>query len=117
MLTILTFIMYSEIDGFGLFSANAVDKGETVWIFNPLIDKFLTVEEMESLPDHVQYFLKKYGSFENNKYDIWLDNTRFLNHSDTPNIEWVGKGENNDEIGVALVDIKAEDEITVKYRK
>lgn len=101
--------MYSEIDGFGLFAAESINKGEIMWEFNPIIDKTYIKEEVETLPKHVQDFFAKYAATAGDNFYLWLDNTRFTNHSNKPNTL------NIDHKLIAAKNIEMHEEITQKY--
>lgn len=109
MLLISTYIMYSEVDGFGLFATNSIPKDTIMWKFNPLIDKVMTKGELETLPQHVQAYFAKYAAHKDNKCYLWLDNNRFTNHSDKPNTK------HKDNKLIAIRDIEADEEITQTY--
>jgi SET domain-containing protein len=110
MLLFSNYIMYSEIDGFGLFTAQDIPEGQEVWKFNPLIDKYLTEEEVKTLPGHFQKLITKYGvSGDRKKVMLSLDNNKFTNHSIRPNVIKV------EERIVAARNIAEDEEITQNY--
>lgn len=110
MLLVSTYIMYSEIDGFGLFATKNIAKDTAIWKYNSLIDIKLFTKDIEIFPDHLQDFIHKYGVHEAEEYySIALDNARFMNHSDKPNCIYKEK------VAIAAWDIKEGTELTENY--
>ncbi len=112
-MTIETFLKEVPGKGIGLFSTNAVKKGDVVWLYESALCKTFTVKEVEGLHPMAQAFIDKYGYIVPGSENIWeldLDNSRFMNHSDDPNTEYPGHE------GYALRDIAAGEEITCDYR-
>jgi SET domain-containing protein len=87
MLRIKTFVAYSELipeAGLGLFTAQDIDEGETIWEFDALVDRLLTQREYNEISSKnilTSQFLDKYCYRENGKYILCVDNARFMNHS------------------------------------
>jgi hypothetical protein len=115
MLMIPTFLKESDIPyaGIGLFTAKYIPKGSIIWLENSNID--LQFDSLDSLnlsqPSLRQ--INKYAWFDKDR-NIWIlpgDDTRFINHSETPNCDDSMLG-----ITTALIDIKAGEELTVDYR-
>lgn len=117
MMTIETYVSPSKIHGQGLYTANAIRKGEVVWRHDPVFTKFLTDQEVAALPEILQRFMYFYGyrfapaGQEAGMY-LDLDNSRFMNHSETPNTAM--HPENHQEY-IALQDIPAHGELTCDY--
>jgi len=110
MLIIKTRVAPSEIHGLGLFTEEDLVKDQVVWEVNPLIDKAIEKQWLETLPLVAQEFVHHYAWLEGNHYYVSLDNDRFMNHSDDPNIE-----NDHEKFCFALCDIKAGEELTCDY--
>ncbi len=114
MLTVKTYLKYSEIHGLGCFAGEDIKKGQTVWRLDPGIDLVFTEEELKKLPDSFSEFLKVYAYSPLNdtekKYILCADHARHMNHDENPNLL-----ETPDGLNVALRDIKAGEELTCDY--
>ena len=53
-----TVLKPSAIHGLGVFLAQPVPKGGLIWRFDSRIDRVYTLDELASLPAHVQAYLK-----------------------------------------------------------
>lgn len=120
MLVVKTKIGQSKIEGIGLFADQFIPKGTVTWKFNSRFDIYFDPMEVEKMPEmqrvliiHFAYLSKKSG-----KYVYSIDNTRFTNHSTSPNIVEDEKlSESDEEIcTVAVKDIQMGEEITIDYR-
>ncbi len=120
MLVVKTKIGQSKIEGIGLFADQFISKGTVTWKFNPKFDIYFEPNEVEKMSDlqkdliiHFAYLSKKSGM-----YVYSIDNTRFTNHSTSPNIAEDEKLSDGDaEIcTIATRDIQIGEEITVDYR-
>jgi len=113
MLVIPTYLADSPIQGTGVFAAENVQKGSTVWIFDHRVDRIIRPDDVGDLPAHVIDFLDKHAWLDNNGYwRIGIDNDKFTNHSDNPN---VGPYRDMNSMTVALRDIAKGEEITEDY--
>ena len=115
MLLIKTKLKPSGIEGIGLFADQDVPKGTIVQKFIPGIDVEITGEQLRALPDipreqvlHYAYQHKVTGN-----YILCSDDTRFLNHSESPNLI---DGPTDEEIDIAARDIAKGEELTVNYK-
>ena len=111
MLRVPTTVEPSLINGIGLYSARHIKQGELVWAYDEGLDRRITLAEYEALPKRSQSFFLKYGNFMGDRVTVSLDNTRFWNHSDNPNLV---PGE--DTRIVAARDIFPDEELTLDYR-
>ncbi len=109
MLLVRTKIAKSSIHGNGLFADEDIAKGTIVWSFNPLIDKILTDEQIQSLPAHIREHIDTYSFIDDGMHILCGDFGIFVNHSDTPNLGSAGDD------SVAIRDIKRGEEITDDY--
>ena len=111
MLLIETYLKETKNKGIGLFTTNAIKKGDIIWKYNPILDKKITDVTFSFLTPAEQNFLNFYASHEQDKcWHISLDNDRFINHSNTPNVTY------EHGVGEALRDINPNEEITADYR-
>ena len=90
MLTVKTILKESSIEGIGLFTDEDIKKGTMIGINDKAVNKYSS-EEWERLKKELseESFrqIKKY-SYKNDDeqvYFLCLDDTRFINHSKTPN--------------------------------
>lgn len=114
MLTIDAILKQTKNKGIGLFSNQNIKKGQQVWILENVFHKVISKEEYDSSNSIQRIFLDTYSTYHAcgvNGYFLDLDNTRFINHSNTPNIEFDSMQ------GLALFDINIGDEIVCDYRK
>jgi SET domain-containing protein len=116
MLLVRTKIAPSQIHGFGLFADQFIAKGEVIWRFSPGFDLEKTVEELATLPVHIQEWFKHcaYLDYHFDRYVLCTDNARFVNHSETPSM-YSDYGQDNYGPDVAIHDIKAGEELTNDY--
>ncbi len=86
MMMVDTELRMSSIHGIGVFTTEPVKKGQLVWRFDSRIDRVYSEDELESLPERTQRFLRMYLTY----YDqakLWVlcgDHGRHFNHSDEP---------------------------------
>lgn len=113
MLTVETYIAKSPISGMGLFAARDIQKGEMVYAYDRLFNVVITEKDFENLHPIAKAFVKNYGTFEFNVWNMDLDNFRFVNHSNDPNISCID--ENGNYYSYALKDISRDTEITLDY--
>ena len=76
-------------------------------------DQIIPKDAVAAAPDHVREFLERYSyEFHEDPAFVILDadEGRYMNHSDAPNVDLT-----NPEIGVAVRDIAAGEELTCDY--
>jgi SET domain-containing protein len=114
MLMVETVLKPSAIHGLGVFLAQPVPKGGLIWRFDSRIDRVYTLDELASLPAHVQAYLKTYSTWHapTGLYVLCGDNGRFFNHSAEPSTvsNAISFGEDH-----AARDLAAGDELTSDY--
>lgn len=97
----------------GVFASEKILKGTIVWQYDPSFDKILDEIFVEKLPAVQKKFVKKYAYLTKTTNDtFWIlcvDDNRFLNHSEEPNLEDTF---NNT---IASKDIEAGEELTCNY--
>ena len=91
MLLIPTEVRKSPIHGVGLFTLRPIPKGRTIWRFVEGLDLAIPQAKFTQLPFAVRAFFKTYAALDNGIYYVDLDNTRFMNHSTSPNVR-TGRG-------------------------
>jgi len=112
MLLVPTYAAASSIQGVGLFAAAPIARGTVIWRFEPVFDRIITDTDLATLPEVARTFVDRYGYVTPQIPGGWvvsLDNTRFINHSETPNTD------NTRPETLALRDIAAGEEITCNY--
>ena len=113
MLAVKTRLGESQIEGVGLFAAEAIPKGTVVWRYDPRLDLKLDMRDIEPSDTITREWLMRYGYQPNDEpvYIVCGDNARFMNHSETPNCDDVN------DLTIALVDITEGEEITCDYAR
>ncbi len=119
MLLVKTKLAPSKINGIGVFAAQKIPKGTITWRFDPKFDRTFTPKEVSKL-SKIQFDLINHCSYlskKTNRYIYCMDDSRFTNHSNKPNMDnskvLPGDLETCD---IANRDIKAGEELTVDYR-
>ncbi len=111
MLIIKTKLKEVAEKGIGLIADQEIKKGQSVWVFNPIIDIKIYKKD---IPNQAKEFFNTYG-VDNGEDYIYLntDNARFINHSENPNTKSLGPFKNN----IAIRDIHIGEEITINYNE
>jgi SET domain-containing protein len=115
MMTVETELRQSGIHGIGVFLVEPVRKGDLIWQYDSRIDRVYAEDEIQSLPDHMQRFLRTYSTWHE-QVGLWVlcgDNGRHFNHSDTPNTISDGIAFGRDS---AADDLPVGTELTSDYR-
>lgn len=117
MLKVKTKLSESKIEGagIGLFAAEFIPKGTIIWEYTPEIDRVYTESEFEKYTGLEKEFLEKYCFKYLGNYYLCVDNSRFFNHSDTPNCYSADFNENSLGYTKSLVDIQEGEELTDDY--
>jgi SET domain-containing protein len=115
MMMVDTEIRPSPIHGLGVFLRQPVQKGDLIWRFDARVDRVFTLAELESLPRHMQAYMKTYATWHEatGLYVLCGDNGRYFNHSETPSTvsNAISFGEDH-----AAADLPAGTELTSDYR-
>lgn len=114
MLTVKTKLDKSNISGIGLFANQTISKGDTVWKMHTISVFKINRNTYDSLSEIEQQFIqeKDYYWLDNDgNYMIPVDDSRFVNHSDDPNLI-----EMEDNHYVASKNIDINDELTIDYK-
>ncbi len=62
MMMVETELRPSPIHGIGVFLLQPVRQGDLIWRFDARIDRVYTEEEIATLPEHMQRFLRTYST-------------------------------------------------------
>jgi SET domain-containing protein len=113
MILVKTKIGPSKIEGIGLFADESIKKGTKVWGFEPKLDLLLSKNEVKKLSPAAreQFYRYAYLDKVRQKYLLCGDDSRFFNHSETPNCD---ETTDNDST-FALKDIDVGEELTINY--
>ena len=113
MMVVRSYLAPSAIEGLGVFAAEPIAKGELVWRFDRRFDQLISKADLAAAPAHVREFLERYTyEFHDDSDFVVLDadEGRYMNHADAPNVDLT-----DPEIGVAVRDIAAGEELTCDY--
>jgi len=112
MFLIATYLAPSRIHGIGVYTAERVPAGMTIWEFTEGVDWRIEARDLEAFPEPYQSMLRHYCYHDpDGTYVLCGDNAKFMNHTDDPNCD--------DPEGprtVANRDIEAGEELTCDYR-
>ncbi|HEY8565294.1 MAG TPA: SET domain-containing protein-lysine N-methyltransferase [Beijerinckiaceae bacterium] len=115
MMMVDTELKPSAIHGLGVFLRQPVRRGDLIWRFDGRIDRVYTPHEIETLPEHMQAYLRIYSTWHESAglFVLCGDNGRYFNHSDTPTTvsNAIAFGEDH-----ASADWPAGTELTSDYR-
>lgn len=117
MLLVRTYIAPSPIHGIGLFAAQPIAKGTTVWRLDKEFDRVFSPAALDVCDPTYKEFILRYGY--KSKYTgsivLCLDNGRFMNHSDRPTLLEVPYLD--DGLDIAAEDLGIGCELTADYSK
>lgn len=115
MMLVTTELRPSPIHGLGVFLLESVAKGQVIWRYDTRIDRAYSPAEVDSLPRHVQAYLRTYSTWHEDTqlYVLCGDNGRYFNHSAEPNTISSGVSFGED---TAACDLPAGVELTTDYR-
>lgn len=126
MLLVKTVVKSSPIAGVGLFADHDIKKGDIVWQYTPETCATFTQDQFQVLVDSfhkterqlIQYYLT-YTYFQSfmSSMILCLDNGRFVNHSDQPNLAGSSfmPSDKAWQYSIAQCDIKKGEELTENY--
>lgn len=119
MLKVRTFLGKSSIDGVGLFLAEPIKKGTITWEFIEGFDQAIDEDTLKSLSLDSRQYIEKYGylSKKSGLYVICYDDSRFMNHSDSPTTEGAYPSTHHLEgVDIAARDLEIGEELTCDYK-
>ncbi|MBI4121011.1 MAG: SET domain-containing protein-lysine N-methyltransferase [Parcubacteria group bacterium] len=119
MMLVKTKVRPSPIHGLGVFADEFISKGTLVWRFIPGFDLKFTREQIVALPKHLQIYLIKYSylSRKSKLYCAPIDDNKYMNHSETPNVFSEYRDDEEEVVSYALRDIETGEELTEDYSK
>jgi SET domain-containing protein len=112
MLLVRTYVAPSGLHGLGVYAAEPIAKGQTIWRFVAGFDQVIPEEVAKTWPPAAWDFLMKYSYVSphiEGGFVLDGDHSRFLNHSKDANTE------NSTPETIARRDIAEGEEITVDY--
>lgn len=113
MLLIRTYIAASTIEGVGVFAAEPIRKGASIWRLDPDFDRLIPIEKYKAAPQQLRELLDRYAypSPDRPGFIVYeVDNGRFMNHSERPNTDFSRHGG-----ATAIRAIAMGEEITCDY--
>lgn len=114
MIVVKTKLDKSLISGIGLFANQDILKGDLIWKMTSISVLRIAPERYEELSQIEKEFIKNtdyYWMDEHGNYLIPIDDSRFTNHSNDPNIIEI-----DENVCVASRDIKQGEELTIDYK-
>jgi hypothetical protein len=114
MIVVKTKLDKSLISGIGLFAVESIPKGDLIWKMTSISVFQISPERYEKLSQIEKDFIqeKDYYWLDNDgNYLIPIDDSRFVNHSNDPNII-----ETDENFCFASRDIKPGEELTIDYK-
>ncbi|RUZ99077.1 SET domain-containing protein-lysine N-methyltransferase, partial [Mesorhizobium sp. M7A.F.Ca.US.002.01.1.1] len=82
MLLIRTYVTASAIEGVGVFAAEPIRKGASIWRLDPDFDRLVPMDKYEAAPPHLRELLDRYAypSPDRPGFMVYeVDNGRFMN--------------------------------------
>ncbi|MEN9552234.1 MAG: hypothetical protein RI935_611 [Candidatus Parcubacteria bacterium] len=122
MYLIKTEVRGSTINGKGVFTLEAIKKGDVVWKFVKGADDKMTTEEYENLNDEDKKYIEKVG-YLSPLSNMWVfpskdDNAKYTNHSNVNNLTAIKNIELSEEIYfIANRNINLGEELTNNYHE
>jgi SET domain-containing protein len=114
MIVVKTKLDRSSISGIGLFASQDIVKGELIWKMTSISVFKITPERYKALSQVEKNFITEkdyYWLDDHGNYLIPIDDSRFVNHSNNPNIIEIYEN-----FCVASKDIKQNEELTIDYK-
>lgn len=118
MYIIKTYVDKSRIDGLGVFTSENITKGETVWRFEPKLDRVISIDDFNKMPQIFKDHILKCGFLSEilGLYILGVDNDIFANNSNENNLcEDTSKPYDMIPDLIAVRDIKVGEELTQQY--
>ena len=119
MILIRHFVAPSSVEGVGLFTLEDIQKDQPVYQFDWRFVMLISSAELAEMPEAARESILKYSYRGRGAHRLsgafyyCADDSRFFNHSDTPNCKWV----EGDELYIASTFIPANTELTCDYRE
>ncbi len=105
----------SDLHGIGLFSDQAIKKGELIYTASSMLDLNITQEEFDSLAQEEKNEILWWGFFDqpSQMWHVDFDVSKFINHSYAPTV--TQDASHDEAYIVAARDIVQEEELTQNY--
>ena len=113
MLLVHNYVAASDIEGVGVFAAEPIAAGTSIWRLEPDFDRLVSTEAYQSAPPPLRELLERYAypSPDTPGFIVYeVDNGRFMNHAAEPNTSFAEAAG-----GIASRDIAAGEELTCDY--
>lgn len=118
MLCVKTKLLPDKYGGIGLFADQKITKDSIVWVSSSMTCSVYTQTEFDSFPLIYKEFMQRYAySFSDNEIWINTDDSRFMNHSNNPNVIDLDGVGSDIIMCVANTTIPIGDELTCDYRE
>lgn len=106
----------SPVHGLGVFAAIPIPRGTPVWRFTPGFDLDLDPSLLDTLTADQRAVMLHFGYIDSRlrRFILCADNTRFMNHSSSPNLAPDFSLEPHG-VDIAVRDIAMGEELTVNY--
>jgi uncharacterized protein len=115
MMLVRCYIGRSAIEGLGVFAAEPIPAGTEVWRFTLGFDVLIAKERLATAPTPTREYFAHYAyeiASHPGHMALDCDDGRFMNHSDTPNLDFSVPG-----VATALRNIMPHEEITCDYNQ
>lgn len=116
MMRVKTYLDKTERGDLGLYAAQNIAEGTIVWKLDQSLENVFSEQWVESLPELTKEYIKKYAyqtkldpKDEKTVWILCMDDNKFLNHSEDPNLE------DFEDHTTAVRDIKKGEELTCNY--
>jgi uncharacterized protein len=113
MLLVETELRRSDRHGLGVFAAQFIPAGTIVWEYREGFDTRVSRGFVEQLPPIAQRAMRHYSAYWAGGFVISADDSRFLNHSEKPNLRTLA----DPDCDVAIRDIYPGEELLEDYRE
>lgn len=119
-LQVATFVGASNIQGAGdgLYAAEDIERGATVFSWNPQVDSEYSSDYPDSLPIEDSKKFKELASWDGDTWSLAGDGAAYFNHADNPNVRVVDdKSKPAKRNRVAARNIRRGEELTMDYNE
>lgn len=110
MFLIRTYLDKSPIHGLGVFAGEDIPERMVIWREIEGLDAILRPEAIKDLPQVMLDYMDTYGYYFEGRFHLNLDNAKYSNHADDPNMRMTVDG-----AFYACRDIRKGEEITCNY--
>ncbi len=86
MFLIKTYLDKSPIHGLGVYAGEDVSKGQVIWREIAGLDVIVPPAVLKDLPPVMLDYMETYGYYFDDAFHLNLDNAKYSNHADDPNM-------------------------------